>query len=88
MTFAFDALSQKTHLKATRHGILFNEFATEILVIDRRGRVIRRQIRLAGESPLEWTGRDQSGRPIDKGQYLLRIDYPRADPIYVPFIIG
>lgn len=89
MTFAFASQGRTSHLGLQPdHGLVFKQEATEIAVIDRRGRALWRQTRRSLQDPIEWNGKDQKGNPIEVGQYLLRIVYPGQEPVYVPFIVG
>jgi hypothetical protein len=44
-----------------------------VMVIDAGGRVVRRLV-LASGVPLDWDGRDDAGRPVAPGVYVVRIE--------------
>ena len=79
--------TNNTHF--TRYGAVgleFNRQAVEILLLDRRGRVVWQKQRAEPLEILRWEGLDLHGDPVTVGTYTCKISYLGKPPLYLPFV--
>jgi len=87
MAPAYIPTNPSHHVRTHPGNVLeFRPEASDITLLDRRGKAVWRQLRREGE-PILWQGVDQMGNKVDNGHYVLRIQYPDQQPVYVPFIV-
>jgi len=80
--------TRQQHLyKKSQSEYEFNSQASEVTVIDGRGRVVWRYNRKNDSAPIRWFGVDLYGMPITVGSYMCRIFYSHTQQeVYYPFV--
>ncbi len=68
-------------------GYEFHPRATEITILDQRGKSIWQLQRLEEAETLRWDGNDGQGNEMASGNYIFRIVYPDKEVVYVPFVL-
>ena len=75
------------HIKTTRENeLIFDSFASEIVILDRLGKAIWKKSRGESMCPILWDGVDSFGCKVTSGSLLCKITYPDGQVIYVPFV--
>ena len=67
-------------------GFEFDSTATEVVILDRAGRVIWQKHKGEVPSPIRWTGIDALGQTVETGDYICKIVYPDEKVAYLPFV--
>ena len=81
------ASSTVGHINTTgKNELVFDSFASEIVILDRWGKAIWKKARGESMCPILWDGVDRYGCKVPSGSLLCKIAYPDGQLIYVPFV--
>jgi hypothetical protein len=76
------------HGKLSRQGrgYQFHPGASEVEILDYRGRTLWRHRQWEGPSPIRWDGVDMYGNDVLTGDYLCKMTLPDNETHYIPFV--
>ena len=74
-------------VKKSRDEYEFHELASEIAILNGRGRVVWRKQKSSTNERIRWRGIDSMGSPVDEGSYTCKILYSHlSQAVYLPFV--
>lgn len=78
---------KNAHVDVQDRNLVFNSHALEIVIFDRRGKVLWKKSRTSADEKIVWDGIDSLGQRIDAGAYTCKILYEDHQIYYVPFVL-